>query len=191
MKCPRCDQTRQPEELECSNCGVDFSIVAPSSKRSPEPAASEPPPAADATHPASSDKADVTHQPAGTAPAASSAPDDDTVKSCPKCGYSNEPRAEECLRCGIIFDKYERYLEKRRQAEEETDETTDGLLDPESVQKAVDASRQSPLEVAYARTACPHCAQRYKIRTDQVGILTRCKKCSSIFKIELLPSITP
>jgi predicted Zn finger-like uncharacterized protein len=56
---------------------------------------------------------------------------------------------------------------------------------------AVEASRQSPLEVVYARTACPHCAQRYKIRTDQVGILTRCKKCSSIFKIDLLPTIEP
>jgi predicted Zn finger-like uncharacterized protein len=191
MKCPRCDQTRQPEELECSNCGVDFGIVAQKLERSPETTASKPSQEADSNAPAPSDKVDVNNKPAGSAAARNSAPVDDELKPCPKCGYHNERRAPECLRCGIIFDKYEVYLEKRRRAEEETNQTTDGLLDTESVQMAVEASRQSPLEVVYARTACPHCAQRYKIRTDQVGILTRCKKCSSIFKIDLLPTIEP
>jgi predicted Zn finger-like uncharacterized protein len=191
MKCPRCDQTRQPEELECSNCGVDFDIVARRLLRSPEAAAPNPPQEADSNEPPSSDKVVINPKSASTAAGNASAAVDNKRKPCPKCGFDNTSRAPECLRCGIIFDKYEVYLEKRRRAEEETNQTTDGLLDTESVQMAVEASRLSPLEVVYARTACPHCAQRYKIRTDQVGILTRCKKCSSIFKIELLPTIEP
>ncbi len=176
MKCPRCGQTRQPEASECSNCGVDLDYVA----RKATPAKTA------ASAPAS--RADASRDPAVSETRTA---DEDGPKTCPKCGCQNESRAAECLRCGIIFDKYEVYLEKRRRAEEETNQTTDGLLDPKTVQMAVQASRQSPSEAVYARTACPHCAQRYKIRTDQVGIITRCKKCSSIFKIERLPDIAP
>ena len=114
---------------------------------------------------------------------------EEAPKTCPKCGCQNTGQAKECLRCGIIFDKYEVYLEKRRRVEEETNQTTDSLLDHETLKMAADANRQRHPAPVYARTACPHCAQRYKIRTDQVGILTRCKKCSSIFKIDLLPDI--
>ena len=194
MKCPRCDHPRQSDERECSNCGIDFGYVEKKMARSPEPAAlvetaSDPsPPPPDKSQaplpehdPApESEKADA---PADTAP--------EELKPCPKCGFHNQVKSQECLRCGIIFDKYEAYLEKRRKAEEETNQTTDGLLDPETVQMAAEASRQSLTSPTYAKTACPHCGQRFKIRNDQVGITTRCKKCSSIFKIESLPVITP
>jgi predicted Zn finger-like uncharacterized protein len=108
--------------------------------------------------------------------------------ACPKCGFGNPDQAQECLRCGIIFTKYEAYLEKKRQVEEETNQTTDGLLDPETIRAAAESS-QPAAKPAMAKTACPHCGQRYKIRNDQVGITTRCKKCSSIFKIETIPTV--
>ncbi|MBC2735246.1 MAG: hypothetical protein HF981_12885 [Desulfobacteraceae bacterium] len=108
--------------------------------------------------------------------------------ACPKCGFGNPDQAQECLRCGIIFAKYEAYLEKKRQVEEETNQTTDGLLDPETIRAAAESSQPATKPVM-AKTACPHCGQRYKIRNDQVGITTRCKKCSSIFKIETIPTV--
>lgn len=193
MKCPRCDHPRQPEERECSNCGIDFNYVEKKISRSPDPGAPEPP--AEAASPASAAAPEVE----APAPAPSPAPipdpspaaGDDGPKPCPKCGFHNQDQAMECLRCGIIFNKYEAYLEKRRRAEEETNQTTDGLLDPETIQMAAEASQQSQPSPDYAKTACPHCGQRFKIRNDQVGITTRCKKCSSIFKIESLPTIEP
>ena len=194
MKCPRCDHPRQSDERECSNCGIDFGYVEKKMARSPEPAApvetasapSPPPPDTSQAPPPEHDPAPETEKadaPADTAP--------EELKPCPKCGFHNQVKSQECLRCGIIFAKYEAYLEKRRKAEEETNQTTDGLLDPETVQMAAEASRQSLTSPTYAKTACPHCGQRFKIRNDQVGITTRCKKCSSIFKIESLPVITP
>jgi predicted Zn finger-like uncharacterized protein len=149
-------------------------------------APSPPPPDTSQAPPPEHDPAPETEKadaPADTAP--------EELKPCPKCGFHNQVKSQECLRCGIIFDKYEAYLEKRRKAEEETNQTTDGLLDPETVQMAAEASRQTLTSPTYAKTACPHCGQRFKIRNDQVGITTRCKKCSSIFKIESLPVITP
>ncbi len=188
MKCPRCDHPRQSDERECSNCGIDFDYVEKKMARSPEPvtametAAAPSPPPPDAAA-AASPEPEIDEAPADSAP--------EELKPCPKCGFHNQIKALECLRCGIIFDKYEAYLEKRRKAEEETNQTTDGLLDPETIQMAAEASRQSEAAMAYAKTACPHCGQRFKIRNDQVGITTRCKKCSSIFKIESLPVINP
>jgi predicted Zn finger-like uncharacterized protein len=109
--------------------------------------------------------------------------------ACPKCGFGNPAKAQECLRCGIIFKKYEAYLEKKRLVEEETNQTTDGLLDPETIRAAAESSQPVTTTPLVAKTACPHCGQRYKIRDDQIGITTRCKKCSSIFKIEAIPTV--
>ncbi len=193
MKCPRCDHPRQPEERECSNCGIDFYYVEKKMARSSAPVAPE----AAESPPAPSSPNDVVtvDTPAAKTEAApvnpAPAPAPEELKPCPKCGFHNQDQAQECLRCGIIFNKYEAYLEKRRKAEEETNQTTDGLLDPETVQMAAEASRQSQPSPSYAKTACPHCGQRFRIRNDQLGITTRCKKCSSIFKIESLPTIEP
>ena len=191
MKCPRCDHPRHPEERECSNCGIDFNYVEKKLARSPGPAAPEA--AESPPEPPSPNEVEAVETPAeiSEAAAVAPAPPPEELKPCPKCGFHNQAQAQECLRCGIIFDKYEAYLEKRRKAEEETNQTTDGLLDPETVQMAAEASRQSQPSKAFAKTACPHCGQRFKIRNDQLGITTRCKKCSSIFKIESLPTIAP
>ena len=192
MKCPRCDHPRQSDERECSNCGIDFDYVEKKMARSPDSAAPADMPAA-STLPLPEDEAPRPPEPAPEEQKADRHADDapEELKPCPKCGFHNQIKSQECLRCGIIFDKYEAYLEKRRKAEEESNSTTDGLLDPETIQMAAEASRQSLTSPTYAKTACPHCGQRFKIRSDQVGITTRCKKCSSIFKIESLPVLNP
>ncbi|MGD8242571.1 MAG: hypothetical protein PVG19_00695 [Desulfobacterales bacterium] len=203
MKCPRCDHPRQPEERECSQCGIDFHYVEKKMARASGTAPPVPPESVAA--PERPPEIEVHEVPAETpmveAPAAkepaakekASSPDatEGEPKPCPKCGFQNQAEAPECLRCGIIFNKYEAYLEKKRRAVEETNATTNGLLDPETVQLAAETNRQTPPAPVYAKTACPHCGQRFKIRNDQLGITTRCKKCSSIFKIESLPTITP
>lgn len=35
---------------------------------------------------------------------------------CPKCGFVNEIAAHECLKCGVIFSKYQQAEERRQQA---------------------------------------------------------------------------
>lgn len=198
MKCPRCNHPRQPEERECSQCGIDFNYVEKKMARASGTAAPAPPESVVSPNPPPETEATeapaetpAVEEPAVEEKASSSDAPEAEPKPCPKCGFQNQAKAPECLRCGIIFNKYEAYLEKKRRAVEETNATTNGLLDPETVQMAAETSRQAPPAAVYAKTACPHCGQRFKIRNDQLGITTRCKKCSSIFKIELLPTIAP
>jgi len=192
MKCPRCDYPRKPGDRECPNCGIDYAYVEKkmthrdnASSEVPEnldPASETPAEAIDQGEP----MPDAEMPESG--PATSPAPPP-SKNPCPKCGFGNPDKALECLRCGIIFTKYEAYLEKKRLVEEETNQTTDGLLDPETIRAAAESSQPVVATPLLAKTACPHCGQRYKIRDDQVGITTRCKKCSSIFKIEPIPSL--
>ena len=192
MKCPRCDYPRKPGDRECPQCGIDYAYVeqkmtprddAPSQIPEDDDSASGKPMEA-STREEHMPETDLPE----TSPVASPAPPA-PKNPCPKCGFGNPENALECLRCGIIFTKYEAYLEKRRRVEEETNQTTDGLLDPETIRAAAESSQPVVATPVKAKTACPHCGQRYTIRDDQVGITTRCKKCSSIFKIESIPSL--
>jgi len=190
MKCPRCNYTRKPGDRECPQCGIDYAYVEKKmalGDNAAEMALANPGVAEDAR-----DADNAAETPASEVPPSETPPPAPSVASkndCPKCGFSNPDEALECLRCGIIFAKYEAYLEKKRQVEEETNQTTDGLLDPETIRAAAESSQPTAAIPDMAKTACPHCAQRYKIRDDQIGITTRCKKCSSIFKIEAIPSV--
>jgi predicted Zn finger-like uncharacterized protein len=190
MKCPRCDFPRKPGERECPQCGIDYAYVEKKMARGEDasPPVENPPDAIpeDREAPKGDPMPEVEQpndniSPPPTPPASKNA--------CPKCGFGNPEQALECLRCGIIFSKYEAYLEKKRQVEEETNQTTDGLLDPETIRAAAESNAPAATPPVTAKTACPHCSQRYKIRDDQIGITTRCKKCSSIFKIEAIPSV--
>jgi len=192
MKCPRCDYPREPGDRECPKCGIDYAYVEKKMTHQGNVSSEAP----EDSDPASENPAEVFDQEEPMpdtdmperGPATSPAPPPDK-NSCPKCGFGNPDKALECLRCGIIFTKYEAYLEKKRRVEEETNHTTDGLLDPETIRAAAESSQPVVATPVMAKTACPHCGQRYKIRDDQIGITTRCKKCSSIFKIEPIPSL--
>ncbi len=193
MKCPRCDFPRQPGDRECPKCGIDYAYVEKKMARddhNPSPSAADSAEAEAPPEPVEASKGDPMPEVDAPKTDAMPSPTPPAAKNpCPKCGFGNPERALECLRCGIIFAKYEAYLEKKRQVEEETNQTTDGLLDPETIRAAAESSEPVKAAPAMAKTACPHCGQRYKIRDDQIGITTRCKKCSSIFKIEAIPSV--
>ena len=190
MKCPRCDYIRRPGDRECPKCGIDYAYVEQKIGHSDDAAD---PPLNPSDNDADSAKPNgpETRSDADQPPAVNmnSSVDDASKNVCPKCGFGNPDQSNECLRCGIIFSKYEAYLEKKRQVEEETNQTTDGLLDPETIRAAAESSQPAVPAPAMAKTACPHCSQRYQIRDDQIGITTRCKKCSSIFKIEAIPTV--
>ena len=190
MKCPRCDYERKPGDRECPQCGIDYAYVEKKMGRTDQPAEAPEGNPDTAVEAVQDDRKAATPELDAPRPLAPPPPPPEAPKNeCPKCGFGNPDEALECLRCGIIFSKYEAYLEKRRQVEEETNQTTDGLLDPETIRAAAESSQPAAAIPEMAKTACPHCAQRYKIRDDQIGITTRCKKCSSIFKIEAIPSI--
>jgi len=189
MKCPRCDYTRKPGDRECPKCGIDYAYVEKKMVRSDRDVGPSPVHSGVAATSTETAKVETMPEVNPSESSAMASPTPPTPKNaCPKCGFGNPDQAQECLRCGIIFAKYEAYLEKKRQVEEETNQTTDGLLDPETIRAAAESSQPATKPVT-AKTACPHCGQRYKIRNDQVGITTRCKKCSSIFKIETIPAV--
>ena len=33
---------------------------------------------------------------------------------CPKCGYERQPNAAECPQCGVIYEKWEAFLDKKQ-----------------------------------------------------------------------------
>jgi predicted Zn finger-like uncharacterized protein len=190
MKCPRCVYTRKPGDRECPKCGIDYAYVEKKMTHSDDTADAAPDNPGTAAKSLEAAKVESMPEvnPSKSSSTTSPAPLD-PKNTCPKCGFGNPDPAQECLRCGIIFAKYGAYLEKKRQVEEETNQTTDGLLDPETIRAAAEDSQRVAAATVMAKTACPHCGQRYKIRDDQIGITTRCKKCSSIFKIETIPSV--
>lgn len=190
MKCPRCDYTRKPGDRECPKCGIDYAYVETKITRSDDtadPTPDNPGAAAEFVEAAKVESMPEVNPSKSSSTTSPTPPD--PKNACPKCGFGNPDQAQECLRCGIIFAKYDAYLEKKRRVEEETNQTTDGLLDPETIRAAAEDSQRVAPPTTMAKTACPHCGQRYKIRDDQIGITTRCKKCSSIFKIETIPTV--
>ena len=190
MICPRCDYPRKPGDRECPKCGIDYAYVEKKMTRSDDPADPAPDNSGEAAAPVQAAKVESMPEVNSSNSSSTTSPAPNEPKhACPKCGFSNPDQAQECLRCGIIFAKYDAYLEKKRQVEEETNQTTDGLLDPETIRAAAENSQVAAAVESMAKTACPHCRQRYKIRDDQIGITTRCKKCSSIFKIETIPTV--
>jgi predicted Zn finger-like uncharacterized protein len=210
MKCPRCDAPRQPDDTECPQCGIDIAYVEKKMARTThnhqtEPDASddggdpwpEPPPETDSADSARDAEGREEVQAIETRPfneeVDTKALPTGGSTPCPKCDFANPDGVTECLRCGIIFKKYERFIEKKRRLLEEASHTTDGLIDPEDLRSAMEQAEEAVGEPKSetVKTACPHCRQRYRIRPDQIGITTRCKKCSSIFKIEALTLPTP
>lgn len=40
------------------------------------------------------------------------------MTKCPKCNYERKPNSKECPHCGIVYEKYEDYLDKKRTEQE-------------------------------------------------------------------------
>lgn len=53
---------------------------------------------------------------------------------CPKCGYKQDDSLEECKRCGIFFEKYRIYLEKKKAAKT-VDVVQEKLVQPSAFSK--------------------------------------------------------
>lgn len=86
------------------------------------------------------------------------------MAKCPKCNYERKPNDIECPRCGIVYEKYERYVDKRiAQEPEKTIETKraeneeDNKNEKENTMKDVTACRHCKKEVARTADKCPHC----------------------------------
>jgi predicted Zn finger-like uncharacterized protein len=85
---------------------------------------------------------------------------------CPKCGKPRKDGDQECSFCGIHYSIFDQKQGREEKA------TTDKTI------PAFDSS----IEDAKVKTACPKCGQEYKIRSEQVGLKTRCKKCKTTFE---------
>lgn len=40
------------------------------------------------------------------------------MTECPKCNYERKPNSTECPRCGVVYEKYENYVNKKRMEQE-------------------------------------------------------------------------
>ena len=89
---------------------------------------------------------------------------------CPKCGKPRKVGDQECDFCGVHFSIFD-------QKEDGGDDGSD---------KTIASFGETPKSDAKVQTACPKCGQEYTIREDQIGLNTRCKKCKSPFKTEVL-----
>lgn len=68
----------------------------------------------------------------------SSKPPEVSVFQCPQCGQ-NQQKGIECEKCGIIFEKYERMVEAKNNAEADTDQTLDeGEPTPEDIEVKIE-----------------------------------------------------
>jgi len=86
---------------------------------------------------------------------------------CPRCGHARQPEHAECPYCGIHYDYVEKKLANETPQENAAEEQND-------------QTKALPDKI---KTACPECGQKYKVRPEQVGIKTKCKKCSTAFTI--------
>lgn len=55
------------------------------------------------------------------------------MAKCPKCNYERKPNSIECPRCGIVYEKYEEYIDKKRVAQEPTNQKEVKKIDKEKV----------------------------------------------------------
>jgi len=93
---------------------------------------------------------------------------------CPRCGQARQPEDDECPHCGIHYDYVEKKLAKEGKESNPPVEQND-------------QTKALPEKI---KTACPVCGQKYKVQSKQIGIKTKCKKCSSVFTItEINPDV--
>jgi 6-pyruvoyl-tetrahydropterin synthase len=53
------------------------------------------------------------------------------MTKCPKCNYERKPNSIECPHCGIVYEKYEKYVDKKRVVQESTNQQEVKKIDKE------------------------------------------------------------
>ncbi|MGD2272303.1 MAG: zinc-ribbon domain-containing protein [Desulfobacterales bacterium] len=95
---------------------------------------------------------------------------------CPKCGQ-RQAAADECIQCGIVIEKYEAYLAKKKQVESEASEGMDknvsSMPHAQTAEEEIDKQENSTpgritckactQEISAGVNFCPHCGQPAKI----------------------------
>jgi ribosomal protein L40E len=117
IECPRCGHINDPSAVECSKCGVTFSLFFNKTKKpKPKPTAQK------------------------ATPLKTSVSENLTI--CPKCGHKVIPPAQECIKCGIIFQKYFEFQERKQKEEQEKAEAEER----ERLQREKEAAEQAEAE---------------------------------------------
>ena len=103
IECPKCGHENDPSAVECDKCGVTFSIIFRKTK---------------------TEKIKLAASKAKSGKNISA-----DLKVCPKCGHKVIPPAEECINCGIIFQKYFEFQERKQKEEKERAEAEKKALE--------------------------------------------------------------
>ena len=90
IKCPKCGYENDPNAADCEKCGITFEVYAALKAKPPEAPNKKP---------------------------ANKKPPGERMIKCPKCGASTPYLREDCINCGVIFERY--YLSQGELNEED------------------------------------------------------------------------
>lgn len=86
------------------------------------------------------------------------------MSKCPKCNHDRMPNDKECPRCGIIYEKFESYIDKKKTLQESEEpveieriDKTENRTVSEDNSKSTTGCRHCGREVAISAEKCPHC----------------------------------
>ncbi|MBW1893362.1 MAG: hypothetical protein JRI91_06660 [Deltaproteobacteria bacterium] len=120
MECPKCGYERQPEDINCQLCGVDFGLLErqEEEKRTLKEKAKKHKGAEEHIHLSMEDKAPESEISSRSeiSPGSEISTDTFMEEDCPKCGYERKKDNQECPNCGLIYAKHEDMV-TRKEAE--------------------------------------------------------------------------
>jgi hypothetical protein len=88
--CPKCGHPNEPSAVDCSRCGITFSVFNKEREHREAQSATEKKPPGGSISPPSGEKPLELQQ----------------RFPCPNCGHENDLADEECVKCGVVFSKY-------------------------------------------------------------------------------------
>ena len=89
---------------------------------------------------------------------------EDTMKTCPNCGFQCEPTDTECPKCGIIFEKWEA-VESRKREEKKDNVASEGEENSDLILEPLTKCQKCGILVDPVLDKCPSCGGF--IRGDQ------------------------